>query len=42
MAKVFTPFKLTSAGEFNLTLGNIFIKTESQVDLTNVITCSEL
>ena len=42
MAKVFTPFKLTSAGEFNLTLGNIFIKTESQVDLTDVITCSEL
>nr|WP_223303581.1 exo 1,3/1,4-beta-D-glucan glucohydrolase [Colwellia psychrerythraea] len=41
MAKVFTPFKLTSAGDFSLTLGNIYIKTESQVDLTSEITCSE-
>jgi beta-glucosidase len=28
MAKVFTPFKLTSGGAFSLTLGNIYIKPE--------------
>jgi beta-glucosidase len=39
MAKVFTPFKLTSEGTFSLTLGNIFIKPESKADLINVVSC---
>jgi beta-glucosidase len=41
MAKVFTPFKLTSAGTFSLTLGNINIKPGRKADLANVVSCSE-
>lgn len=41
MAKIFTPFKLTSEGTFSLTLGNINIKPGSKVDLANVVSCSE-
>jgi hypothetical protein len=41
MAKVFTPFKLTSAGTFSLTLGNINIKPGNKADLANVVSCSE-
>ncbi len=40
MAKIFTPFKLTSEGPFSLTLGNIYIKPESKADLANVVSCS--
>ncbi len=41
MAKIFTPFKLTSAGTFSLTLGNINIKPGNKADLANVVSCSE-